>query len=126
MAHWRSCSLGFEIRRFQVEIPARLAVSIIYQHHAVAVPQSQRLFLDYFHVLANKTRSEYMNDEGHDRKPRKNIPRCAEIEPAEILADGRYGGATRQPVSPGTNHFEALIRQDEIDRCGGGFAGNKF
>src|ERR1700722_9588393 len=110
MAHRRSCSLGLEIRKFQAETPARLAVSIIYQHHAVAVLQSQRLFLDYFHVLANKTRSKYINDEGHDRKPRKNIPRCAEIEPAEILADGRCGGPTRQAVSPGANNFKVVIR----------------
>src|ERR1700757_1008305 len=109
MAHWRSRALGFEICRFQLEVPARLAVCIIHEHHSVTISQSQGLLLDDLHILPNESRPQHMNDERDDRKPWKNIPRSAEVESAEILTDGRDCCAARQPVAAGANHFEALI-----------------
>ena len=84
MAHRLAGALRFQMRRFQLEIPARLAVGVVHQHHAVFIFQAERLLLDHFGILADESRPEHVNDERDDREPRKNIPRGDEIEPAKI------------------------------------------
>src|SRR5208337_388686 len=93
MEHRLTGALRFEVGGFQLEVPARLAIGIIHQHHAVFVPEAERLLFDHFTVLPDKARPEDVNDQGNDRKPRKNIPRGDEIKTAEIAANGRNGGA---------------------------------
>src|SRR5271155_2880645 len=100
---WRSGAPAFLIRGFQFEIPAGLAIGVVNQHHAVLVLQSHRLLFDHFGVLADEARAEYINDERDDRKPRQNIPRGAEIQAAEIAADGSDRGAAGKPVTAGAN-----------------------
>jgi hypothetical protein len=55
-------ALRFLVCGFQLEIPARLAIGIVNQHHAVLVLQSHGLFFDYFGVLADEARAEHIND----------------------------------------------------------------
>src|ERR1700733_15300412 len=55
MAHWLAGALGFQVRGLQLEIPARLAVGIVHQHHAFLILQAERLLFDHFTVLANET-----------------------------------------------------------------------
>src|ERR1700734_1424170 len=107
----------------QFEIPARLAVSVIDQHHAIFVTQTKSLLLNYFDVLPDEARAEHVDDERDDREPRKDVPCRAEIEAAEVAANRRDRGAARQPVIPCPDLFEALIGQHEIDGRGGGLAG---
>src|ERR1700723_1468192 len=126
MAHWLAGALGFQMRRLQLEIPARLAIGIIHQHHAILVLQTERLLFDHFTVLANETRAKHMNNERDDREPGKNVPCGDEIQAAEIVADRRDRGTARQPVPASANLLEALIGQYEVDRGGGRFAGDEL
>src|ERR1700733_15844818 len=114
------------MRGFQFEVPARLTVGIIYQHHAVLVLQSQRLLFDHFGILADKSRAENVNDEGDHGEPSKDVPGGAEIEAAKIVANGSDCGATGEPVTAGADLFEALVWQDEIDHGGGRLAGEEL
>src|SRR5580658_3305302 len=122
MTQRRAGALRLLIRGLQFKIPARLAVGIVDQHHAVLVLQSHRLLFDYFSVLADEARAEDINDERHDWKPWQDIPRGAEIQAAEIAADGSDRGAAGKPVTAGANLFEALIGQHEVNHSGGRFA----
>ena len=114
------------MRGLQFEIPARLAVGIIYQHHAVFVLQPQRLLFDHFGILADESRAENVNDEGDDRQPGENIPGGAKIQAAKIVANGSDCGATGEPVTAGADLFEALVGQNEIDPGGGKLAGEEL
>ena len=60
MAHRLAGTLRFQVRSLQLEIPTRLAVRVVDQHHAVAVFQPERLLLDYLGVLADKSRAEHI------------------------------------------------------------------
>ncbi len=63
MAHRRAGALRFKMRGLQFEIPARLTVGIVHQHHAVFIFQTERLLLDHFRILADEARPEHVNDE---------------------------------------------------------------
>ena len=70
----------FKVRRFQFEIPTRLAVGIVHQHHAIFVCKAERLLLNYFCILPDESRPQHVNHERHDGEPRENVPRGDEIQ----------------------------------------------
>src|SRR5215469_14981432 len=120
MVRWCAGAPRFEMGGLQLEIPASLAVGVVDQHHAIAVLEAERLFLDNFSILANEPRAKHMDDERNDWKPRKNVPRGGEVEAAEIAPHGGDGCAARKPIAARPNLLEALVGQHEIDgrRCG--------
>src|SRR5580698_3796115 len=126
VAHRRAGALGFQVRSLQFEIPARLAVRIVHEHHAIFIFQTERLLANYFRILANESRAEDVNDERDDRKPWKNIPGGDEIEAAEIVSYRCDRRAAGKPVAAGANLFEPLVGQNEINHRGGRLAGYEF
>ena len=62
--HGLAGALRFEVRGLQLEIPARLAIGVIHQHHAVFVFQTQDLLLDHFGILADESRPQHVKIKG--------------------------------------------------------------
>ena len=118
--------LRFEPASLELEIPAGGAVRVIDEHHAILILEPHRLLLDYFHVLANKARTQNMNHERHHGNPGKDVPRRTKIEPAKIAPDRSHRGAAREPIASRPDMFESHVGQDEIDGGGRRLSGDEF
>src|SRR5215469_18122176 len=121
-----SSLLRLQMRGLQLKIPFRGAVGVVDQHQMRIRFQSLRLLGNRLGILRNEARAQNSNDESNHWNKSKDVPRSAEIQPAQIAANRSDNCATGKPQASGPNLLEAIAGKREIDGGGDGRAGDEL
>ena len=110
--------LGFEMRRFQREVPFGWTIGVINQHKMWVVFQPLSLQLHRVPVLLHKLCENKLQQRRPKRYPIENIPAGDDINAAVIVGNRRDRGQTREPIFASPNRLRPHIGKNKINRGG--------
>src|ERR1700675_343744 len=112
MLHRQSAAPRLNQILLQREIPFRRTVRVINQHQLRIMLQSFRLLDHRFLVLPQKD----LREDTEDRNRKRQIPRRAKIDPAQVPSHRRHRSPAGKPQLTATIDLRPDIRQHKVNR----------